>query len=41
MDMITWAGVREKSLEERKIIKTDFGEDLSWDYLQYVRNKTI
>lgn len=41
MDMITWAGVTEKSLEERKIIKTDFGEDLSWDYLQYVRNNPI
>ena len=41
MDMITWAGVTEKALEEKKIIKVDFGEDLSWDYLQYVRNNPI
>lgn len=41
MDMITWAGVTEKALEEKKIIKVDFGENLSWDYLQYVRNNPI
>lgn len=37
MDMMLWAGVTEPELEEKKVVKTGFGEDLSWDYLQYVR----
>jgi len=41
LDMMTWAGVTEKVLEEKKIIPTAFGEDLSWDYLQYVRRHPI
>ncbi|MCR4925333.1 MAG: GNAT family N-acetyltransferase [Clostridiales bacterium] len=40
-DMILWAGVTEKELEEKKIIPTAFGEDLSWEYLQYVRSNKI
>lgn len=40
-DMIMWAGTTEKELEEKKTIKTDFGEELSWDYLEYVRNHPI
>ena len=38
LDMIGWAGTSERELEKRKIIPVDFGDDLSWDYLQYVRN---
>ena len=34
--MINWAGTSESELEKRKIIPVDFGDDLSWDYLQYV-----
>lgn len=41
MDMIHWAGTDEATLKQRKIIPVDFGEDLSWDYLQYVRNHKI
>ena len=41
LDMINWAGTSESELEKRKIIPTDFGDDLSWDYLQYVRNNKI
>ena len=41
MDMISWAGTNEEELEKRKIIPVDFGEDLSWDYLQYVRNNRV
>lgn len=41
MDMITWAGTSEAELEQRKIIPVDIGDDLSWDYLQYVRNHEI
>ena len=40
-DMMIWANVSEEELKKRKIISTDFGEDLSWDYLQYVRNHPV
>ena len=40
-DMINWAGTSESELEKRKIIPVDFGDDLSWDYLQYVRKNKI
>ena len=36
-DMMKWANVTEAELEQRKIITTDFGEELSWEYLCYVR----
>lgn len=41
LNMIEWAGVTEQELEEKKIIPVAFGDDLSWDYLQYVRNHKI
>ena len=41
LDMINWAGTSESELEKRKIIPVDFGDDLSWDYLQYVRSYKI
>ena len=34
---MTWAGVTEAQLEEKGVISTSFGEDLSWEYLSYVR----
>ena len=40
-DMIQWAGTSESELEKRKIIPVEFGDDLSWDYLQYVMNHKI
>ena len=40
-DMMTWLNVAEKELEDKKIIHTEFGEDLSWDYLTYVRQNPI
>ena len=36
-DMMNWANVTEAELEQRKIIPTDFGEELYWEYLCYVR----
>ncbi len=41
LNMIEWAGTTEQELKEKKIIPVDFGDDLSWDYLQYVRNHKI
>ena len=40
-DMMLWAGVTEKELEEKGEIKTDFGETLSWKYLSYVRDNPV
>ena len=40
-DMMKWANVTEQELESRGVIHTDFGEDLSWKYLNYVRNHPI
>lgn len=40
-DMMTWANVTEQQLKAEGIIHTSFGEDLSWDYLCYVRNHPI
>ena len=37
LNMMSWADVTEKELEENGVIPTSFGEDLSWDYLCYVR----
>ena len=37
-DMMKWANVTEQELESKGIIHTDFGEDLSWEYLSYVRS---
>ena len=37
LNMMSWANVTEKELEEKGAIPTSFGEDLSWEYLCYVR----
>ncbi len=40
-DMMGRAGVTEEQLKEKGVIPTSFGEDLSWDYLCYVREHPI
>ena len=40
-DMMTWAKVTEAELQTRGVITTAFGEDLSWDYLRYVRSHPV
>ncbi len=40
-DMMTWANVDEAELKEKSVIATAFGEDLSWDYLCYVRSHPV
>jgi len=40
-DMMGWAGVTEPELQEHGIIHTEFGEDLSWEYLCYVREHPV
>jgi len=41
LNMMRWANVTEKQLQAEGVIATDFGEDLSWDYLRYVREHPI
>ena len=40
-DRMSWAGVTEEALKTRGLIPTSFGEDLSWEYLCYVREHPI
>ena len=40
-DMMRWVNVSEQELNARGTIRTDFGEDLSWGYLCYVRSHPI
>jgi esterase/lipase len=40
-NMMLWANTNIKELEEKKEIKTHFGQTLYWDYYQYVINHPI
>lgn len=40
-DMMKWANVTEQELESEGVVHTEFGEDLSWEYLSYVRSHPI
>lgn len=40
-NMMLWAGVTENQLAEEKLIPTNFGQTLSWQYLCYVREHPI
>ena len=41
VDMMEWANVTEQELESKGVVHTDYGEDLSWEYLSYVRSHPI
>ena len=41
LNMMSWAGVTEKDLEEKGVITTASGETLFWDYLCYVRERPV
>ena len=40
-NMLLWANVTERELEEKQEIPTSFGETLSWRYLCYVREHPV
>ena len=40
-DMMAWANITEDELRSRGMIYTSFGEDLSWEYLSYVREHPV
>ena len=41
LNMMSWANVTETEMKEKGVIPTSFGEDLSWDYLCYVRKHPV
>jgi pimeloyl-ACP methyl ester carboxylesterase len=41
LKMMQWAQVTEADLKEQGVIHTAFGEDLSWEYLSYVREHPL
>ena len=41
LDMMKWSGVTERELSECRNIESSFGENLSWEYLCYVREHSI
>ena len=41
LNMMSWANITENELEEKGVISTSFGEDLSWEYLCYVREHPV
>jgi hypothetical protein len=40
-NMMIWANVTERQLQEKKEISTSFGETLSWDYYNFVKNNPV
>lgn len=36
-NLMAWENISEDELKSKKIIETSFGENLSWEYLSYVR----
>lgn len=40
-NMMQWAGVTEERLQKDRVISTDFGQTLSWEYLTWVRRHSI
>ncbi len=41
VDMMDWESVTEDMLKEKQLIKTAYGETISWEYLRYVRENPI
>ena len=41
LNMMSWANVTEEELKIKGIIPTAFGEDLSWEYLCFVRKHPV
>ena len=39
--MMKASGVTEEELKEKSVVRTDLGEDISWDYLCYVREHPV
>ena len=40
-NMMSWKGVTEEELREQGVIPNEYGDDLSWEYLTYVREHPV
>lgn len=40
-NMMKWSNISEDELKEKGEYHTSFGETLSWDYYEYVRNNPV
>ena len=40
-NMMSWKGVMEEELREQGVIPNEYGDDLSWEYLTYVREHPV
>ena len=40
-NMMSWKGVTEEELREQGVIPNEYGDDLSWEYLSYVREHPV
>lgn len=40
-NMMQWAGVTKERLQRERVIQTDFGQTLSWEYLTWVQEHPI
>ena len=40
-NMMSWKGVTEEVLREQGVIPNEYGDDLSWEYLTYVREHPV
>lgn len=40
-NMMKWSSISEEELKEKRVHETSFGEMLSWDYYEYVRNNPV
>jgi len=41
VNMMAFANITEEELKAKRVIRTDFGEKLSWNYLSYVRDNPV
>ena len=41
LNMMSWKGVTEEELQEQGVIPNEYGDDLSWEYLTYVREHPV
>ena len=41
LNMMNWANIGETQLKQKGVVSTTFGEDLSWEYLSYVREHPV
>lgn len=41
LNMMAWKGITKEELRERGVVPNEYGDDLSWEYLAYVREHPL